>query len=114
MIDPAPTSCINRSGTNTEQRRERMLPKAPKKSEHMFGKTRRRGSRFIAYKVGNNNGRWWVHATEVSAAGRAATYPLWNRNGDSDFGTEIEAAALLLEWIVNVSMVASAASPREK
>lgn len=69
--------------------------------EHRFGSTRRDGSTFTEFKVGTNHGRWWAQAKEVYPSGGSSKYPLWNREGETDFATELEAAALMLEWMVH-------------
>jgi dTDP-glucose pyrophosphorylase len=69
--------------------------------EHQFGTPLRDGARFTRYTVGTNHGRWWVQVKEESSGRSAARYMLWNREGESNFATELEAIAVMLEWIVH-------------
>ena len=92
--------------------------------EHQFGTALRDGSTFTKFTVGTNHGRWWVQVKEESPNGGSNRYPLWNREGKTDFATELEAITLMLEWVVHhkfhserltqatiVSSVHKAASP---
>ena len=69
--------------------------------EHQFGTPLRDGATFTKYSVGTNHGRWWVQVKEVSPQGGSSRYMLWNREGEVDFATELEAMALMLEWCVH-------------
>lgn len=69
--------------------------------EHRFGTPSRDGSKFTKFTVGTNHGRWWVQAKEESPNGGSTRFFLWNREGETDFATELEAATLMLEWMVH-------------
>ena len=69
--------------------------------EHQFGTALRDGSTFTRFTVGTNHGRWWVQVKEESPNGGSSRYPLWNREGKTDFATELEAITLMLEWVVH-------------
>lgn len=69
--------------------------------EHQFGTPLRSGSKFTKFTVGTNHNRWWVQVKEESPGGGSSRYALWDREGNSDFATELEAMALMLEWVVH-------------
>ena len=69
--------------------------------EHQFGTSLRKGNRFTQFTIGTNHGRWWVQAKEEGSHGGTSRYMLWNREGESDFATELEALALVFEWMVH-------------
>lgn len=71
-------------------------------TEHQFGTPLHKGWKFTKFTVGTNHGRWWVQAKEEGPGrGGSSRYMLWNREGETDFTTELEAIALVLEWVVH-------------